>query len=137
LGEILAITSLVVQVVAAVDRVILIFDRAQNAPDELRRFRNSLSRLQNNVNLLKAELEISGSHLSPQSGLDEIEDTLVLCRALFVSYHMDQGSSGTPLRAIWSPRETAKLEKYQKMIEGHYLEIILPLWMAAIKYAES
>lgn len=136
-GEILAITSLVLQVVAAVDKVILIFDRAQNAPDELRHFRNSLSRLQNNVNLLKAELEISGSRLDPQSGLDEVEDTLVLCKTLFVDYHMDQGSSGNPLRAIWSPRETSKLEKYQKRIEGHYVQIILPLWLATIRYAKS
>lgn len=140
LGEILAITSLVLQVVAAVDRVILIFDRAQNAPDELRRFRSSLSRLQNNVNLLKAELEISGSRLvseGPQTGLDEVEATLEECRELFVTYHLDQGSSGTPLRAIWSPRMTARLVRYQAQIEGHYLQIILPLWLAAIRYAES
>jgi hypothetical protein len=136
-GEILAITSLVLQVVAAVDKVILIFDRAQNAPDELRHLRSSLSRLQNNVNLLKAELEISGSSLDPQSGLDEIEVTLKGCRAHFMSYHVDQGPSSTLLRAILSPRETAKLEKYRKRIEGHYLEVILPLWLAAIRYAKS
>jgi hypothetical protein len=130
-GEILAITSLFLQVVAAVDKVILIFDRAQNAPDELRHFRNTLSRLQNNVNLLKAELKILTT--LPQSCLDEIEETLILCKDLFVDYQTDQGSSSNPLRAIWSPRETSKLEKYQRRIDGHYLHIILPLWLATIR----
>jgi hypothetical protein len=134
-GEILAITSLVLQVVAAVDKVILIFDRAQNAPDELRHFRNTLSRLQNNVNLLKAELKILTT--LPQSCLDEIEETLILCKDLFVDYQTDQGSSSNPLRAIWSPRETSKLEKYQRRIDGHYLHIILPLWLATIRYAKN
>jgi MoaA/NifB/PqqE/SkfB family radical SAM enzyme len=134
-GEILAITSLVLQVVAAVDKVILIFDRAQNAPDELRHFRNTLSRLQNNVNLLKAKLKILTT--LPQSCLDEIEETLILCKDLFVDYQTDQGSSSNPLRAIWSPRETSKLEKYQRRIDGHYLHIILPLWLATIRYAKN
>jgi hypothetical protein len=134
-GEILAITSLFLQVVAAVDKVILIFDRAQNAPDELRHFRNTLSRLQNNVNLLKAELKILTT--LPQSCLDEIEETLILCKDLFVDYQTDQGSSSNPLRAIWSPRETSKLEKYQRRIDGHYLHIILPLWLATIRYAKN
>jgi hypothetical protein len=134
-GEILAITSLVLQVVAAVDKVILIFDRAQNAPDELRHFRNTLSRLQNNVNLLKVELKILTT--LPQSCLDEIEETLILCKDLFVDYQTDQGSSSNPLRAIWSPRETSKLEKYQRRIDGHYLHIILPLWLATIRYAKN
>jgi hypothetical protein len=134
-GEILAITSLVLQVVAAVDKVILIFDRAQNAPDELRHFRNTLSRLQNNVNLLKAELKILTT--LPQSCLDEIEETLILCKDLFMDYQTDQGSSSNPLRAIWSPRETSKLEKDQRRIDGHYLHIILPLWLATIRYAKN
>jgi hypothetical protein len=134
-GEILAITSLVLQVVAAVNKVILIFDRAQNAPDKLRHFRNTLSRLQNNVNLLKAKLKILTT--LPQSCLDEIEETLILCKDLFVDYQTDQGSSSNPLRAIWSPHETSKLEKYQRRIDSHYLHIILPLWLATIRYAKN
>ena len=77
-GEILAITSLAIQVVAAVDKVILIFDRAQNAPDELRRFQSSVSRLQTYSKQLEKHLEVSGPLINAPSGLDEIEETLYL-----------------------------------------------------------
>lgn len=82
LGEILAITSLVLQVVGSVEKVIAIFDRVQNAPDELNQFRGSLLRLSGHFAVLQ-KLEDKGSVGISLSDLHEVNDTLELCQKLF------------------------------------------------------
>lgn len=82
LKEIRAITSLVLEVVGSVEKVIAIFDSIQNAPDEFNQSRGSLLRLSGHFRVLE-KLEDAGFGTISTSDLHDVSDTLELCRKLF------------------------------------------------------
>jgi hypothetical protein len=127
-GDILAITSLVLQVVAAVDKVIKVFEKAQNAPSELSQLRVSLVRLSRHFEMLRAEHEATGSSLIHKDDTDEIYVTLQCCKALFDDY--DRARAKTALHQVaWSTRYSTQLARYQARVDRHFTQILLPLWL--------
>jgi len=139
LGEILAITSLVLQVIGSVDKVIAIFDRVQNAPDELNHFRVSLSRLSRHFTALQAEMKENESVVIDDDDIHEIGDTLELCQKMFDEYDAtlhEPGMRNAVHRATWGPRHTTKLARYQGQIDRLYQQVILPLWLSTLRYLQ-
>ncbi|KAK5652691.1 hypothetical protein OQA88_10285 [Cercophora sp. LCS_1] len=129
IGEILAVTSLVMQVVQSVEKVIQIFEKAQNAPSELAQLRVSLLRMSRHFDMIRAEHQATGSSLIHKDDADEIEDTLRCCKALFDDYDRAR-SRGAVLQAVWGTQQSDTLARYQARIDRHFLQILLPLWVA-------
>lgn len=129
-GEILAITSLVMQVVASVQKVIEIFEKAQNAPKELEQLRVSLIRMSRHFDMIRAKHESTGSSLIHKDDTDEIFDTLLCCKALFDDYERVRSRDGV-LQAIWGNQKSDMVARYQLRIDRHFTQILLPLWVTA------
>ncbi|KAK1755634.1 hypothetical protein QBC47DRAFT_413381 [Echria macrotheca] len=129
IGEILAVTSLVMQVVESVEKVIQIFEKAQNAPSELAQLRVSLLRMSRHFDMIQAEHKATGCSLIHKDDADEIEDTLRCCKALFDDYDRAR-SRGAVLQAVWGTQQADTLARYQARIDRHFLQILLPLWVA-------
>lgn len=128
LGEWLAITSLVMQVVAAVHGVIKIFEKAQNAPKELEELRRSLLRLHDNCKQIQTQGQTAGSFPLQQYDIDEIRNTLEQCKRLLDDYRDIQSANGV-LRAVWGAQNHDEVVRYQTLIDRHFVQILLPFWM--------
>lgn len=131
LGEWLAITSLVMQVVAAVHGVIKIFEKAQNAPKELEELRRSLLRLSDNCDQIRAQGETTESFPLQQYDIDEIRNTLEQCKKLLEDYRDAQSENGV-LRAVWGTQNHDEVVRYQTLIDRHFVQILLPFWMKTL-----
>jgi hypothetical protein len=129
IGEILAVTSLVMQVVASADKVIKIWEKAQNAPSELGQLRISLLRMRRHFDMIREELKSSGISMIHKDDTDQIEDTLRCCKALLDDYDHAR-SRGAVLQAVWGIQHSEKLARYQAQINNHFVQILLPLWVA-------
>lgn len=129
IGEILAVTSLVMQVVDSTDKVIKIWQKAQNAPSELGQLRISLLRMRRHFDMIREELRSSGISLIHKDDTDQIEDTLRCCKALLDDYDHAR-SRGAVLQAVWGIQHSEKLARYQDQINNHFMQILLPLWVA-------
>ncbi|CAJ2510231.1 Uu.00g061310.m01.CDS01 [Anthostomella pinea] len=125
-GTVLAIVSLIIQVVSSADKVIQGFDHIQNAPRELRDFRAAVFRLQRNFETLQPS-SLHADDLQP------IEETLELCAHLFQQHDsvQSQGMVNSVLRGTWSIRNNQKLTKYRYRIYEHYVTILIPALVAA------
>lgn len=128
-GEILAITSLTIQVIGSVKEVMSIFQKAQNAPEELSQLYRSLERLLRHFEQIKeAESRTRGLVLMNREDADEIDDILTLCKALFDGY--DRARSGNSvLRAIWGTRNSDKVKHYQAKIDRYFQQVLFPFWL--------
>jgi hypothetical protein len=139
-GTILAIVSLAGQVIGGVTKVIGLFDSIANAPEELREFRVSASRLQRHFGAFQADLEASGSVLLHPEDVQEIEDTLTLCKELFTEHEealRNQASLNGVFRATWTARSNGKLKRYKAKIDSHYQQILLPAWLNSMRLRYS
>jgi hypothetical protein len=133
-GDILAITSLVMQVVASVQTVIDIFEKAQNAPKELEQLRVSLIRMSRHFDMIRAKHESTGSSLIHKDDTDEIFDTLLCCKALFDEYEKVRSRNGV-LQAIWGNQQSDMVARYQLRIDRHFTQILVPLWIT-VRYSD-
>ncbi|KAM0418734.1 hypothetical protein ACHAPT_012332 [Fusarium lateritium] len=131
LGEGLAITGLVMQVVAAINAVIEIFEKAQNAPRELEELRCSLLRLHDNFDQIRAQDKKSGSRHLHEYDIDGIQSTLEDCKALFENYAKTQSANGV-LRAVWGTQNHDEVVRYQALVDRHFWQILLPFWMKTL-----
>ncbi|KAF4967260.1 hypothetical protein FSARC_5172 [Fusarium sarcochroum] len=135
-GTILAIVSLALQVVKLADSVIDTFDRIQNAPRELRDFRQAVVRLQRHLEFLKADTSsFPPGELLHDDDIHEIEETLMLCKVL-LQQHID-GQKKNPLvtsvvRGVWTFRNNQRLVKYKTRIDAHYIQILVPSWLRSL-----
>ena len=138
LGEILAIVSLTLTVVGSVEKVIAIFDRVQNAPDELHQCRSSLLRLKQHFTALE-EIEENQSVVISKDDMHEINDTLELCQKMFDEYDAalhEPGVRNTAYRATWATKHSTKLIRYQAKIDRIYLQVLLPHWLLTLRYIQ-
>ncbi|CAN8099215.1 unnamed protein product [Discula destructiva] len=137
-GTILAIVSLIVQVVGGVDKVIQSFDRMQNAPRELRDFSYSIKRLDRKFKDFQKDVEASSNILHSED-IEQIDETLTLCAALFRKHEERQreGVVNVVLRSMWSSGNNEKLAKYKARIDEHYSTILVPGWVQLLVRAKS
>jgi len=133
---ILAITGIVLQVIAAVDQVSRLFDRIHNAPRHIRNFKKSASRLEFNFKCLKEEVESHGAIQIPDADHEEIFQILEACKALLLRYGAtlkSQGTIGDVRRAYWSFRSGQELDGHREQIDRIYVHIIQPVWLRLIR----
>ncbi|KAF4436101.1 hypothetical protein FACUT_6673 [Fusarium acutatum] len=115
-GTILAVVSLVLQVIKLADQVIESFERLKNAPQELRDFRQSAVRLQRHLEALQNDVSYySLADILHEDDVHEIEETLTLCKELL--QQQVTSSKGlvvtTVIRGVWTFRNNQKLVKYK------------------------
>lgn len=129
-GTILAVVSLVLQVAGGVEKVIQSFDRMQNAPQELRDFKYSITRLERKFADFQKDVQTS-SDILHSDDVEQIEDTLTLCVSLFRKHEERQGDGvvNKVLRSMWSSANNEKLTKYKARIDEHYTTILVPGWV--------
>ncbi|KAF5639017.1 hypothetical protein F25303_7506 [Fusarium sp. NRRL 25303] len=111
-GTILAVVSLVLQVITLADQVIESFERLKNAPQELRDFRQSVVRLQRHLEALQNDVSYySLQDILHEDDVHEIEETLTLCKELL--QQQVTSSKGlvvtTVIRGVWTFRNNQKL----------------------------
>ena len=136
-GEILAITGIVLQVLQSVDQVSKLFDRLHNAPRHIRNFRKSASRLEFNFKCLQEEVECNGSIHIPTADYEDIHQTLEACKTLLYKYKNtleSQGAVGGVRRAYWSFTSGQELDGRREQIDRVYVHIIQPIWLRLIRY---
>ncbi|KAM0081944.1 hypothetical protein ACKRZS_005861 [Fusarium odoratissimum] len=126
-GTILAVVSLVLQVIKLADQVIESFERLKNAPQELRDFRQSAVRLQRHLEALQNDVSYySLANILHEDDVHEIEETLTLCKELL--QQQVTSSKGlvvtTVIRGVWTFRNNQKLVKYKTRIDAHYTQIL-------------
>ncbi|KAG5752860.1 hypothetical protein H9Q69_008774 [Fusarium xylarioides] len=126
-GTILAVVSLVLQVITLADQVIESFERLKNAPQELRDFRQSAVRLQRHLEALQNDVAYySLADILHEDDVHEIEETLTLCKELL--QQQVTSSKGlvvtTVIRGVWTFRNNQKLVKYKTRIDAHYTQIL-------------
>ncbi|KAJ4234497.1 hypothetical protein NW759_001489 [Fusarium solani] len=127
----LGVVSLTFQVVSLVNSVIDSFDRIQNAPQELRDFRQGVVRLQRHFEFLGADVsgvpDLGFLHVDDATA---IEETLTLCKDLLQQQvNRQEGMVTKVVRGVWTLRNSQKLVKYKNQINDHYTQIILPSWL--------
>ncbi|KAF5554173.1 hypothetical protein FMEXI_2159 [Fusarium mexicanum] len=115
-GTVLAVVSLVLQVITLADQVIESFERLKNAPQELRDFRQSAVRLQRHLEALQNDVSYySLADILHEDDVHEIEETLTLCKELL--QQQVNSSKGlvvtTVIRGVWTFRNNQKLVKYK------------------------
>ncbi|KAF5656057.1 hypothetical protein FCIRC_13802 [Fusarium circinatum] len=113
-GTVLAVVSLVLQVIKLADQVIESFERLKNAPQELRDFRQSAVRLQRHLEALQNDVSYySLADILHEDDVHEIEETLTLCKELL--QQQVTSSKGlvvtTVIRGVWTFRNNQKLVK--------------------------
>ncbi|KAF5988998.1 hypothetical protein FBULB1_1153 [Fusarium bulbicola] len=113
-GTVLAVVSLVLQVIKLADQVIESFERLKNAPQELRDFRQSAVRLQRHLQALQNDVSYySLEDILHEDDVHEIEETLTLCKELL--QQQVTSSKGlvltTVIRGVWTFRNNQKLVK--------------------------
>jgi hypothetical protein len=126
-GEVLAITSIVLQVIASVDQVTQLFDRLHNAPRHIRNFRISASRLKFNFECLLEEVKCHGSINIP---------TLEACETLLRKYETtlrSEGAIGGVRRAFWSFKCGHELDGHREQIDRIYVHTIHSVWLRLIR----
>ncbi|KAH7469877.1 hypothetical protein FOMA001_g14867 [Fusarium oxysporum f. sp. matthiolae] len=126
-GTVLAVVSLVLQVITLADQVIESFERLKNAPQELRDFRQSAVRLQRHLEALQNDVSYySLANILHEDDVHEIEETLTLCKELL--QQQVTSSKGlvvtTVIRGVWTFRNNQKLVKYKTRIDAHYTQIL-------------
>jgi hypothetical protein len=141
LGTILAVVSLALQVVKLADSVIDSFDRIQNAPQELRDFRQAAVRLQRHLDFLRADTSSSpaGEFLHDDDA-HEIEETLTLCKDLLqqqVNRQKENILVTSVIRGVWTIRNNQRLVKYKARIDAHYTQILVPSWLRSLRQVIS
>ncbi|KAG7424930.1 hypothetical protein Forpi1262_v014137 [Fusarium oxysporum f. sp. raphani] len=134
-GTILAVVSLVLQVIKLADQVIESFERLKNAPQELRDFRQSAVRLQRHLEALQNDVSYySSANILHEDDVHEIEETLTLCKELL--QQQVTSSKGlvvtTVIRGVWTFRNNQKLVKYKTRIDAHYTQILVPCWLSSL-----
>lgn len=137
-GTILAVVSLVLQVITLADQVIESFERLKNAPQELRDFRQSAVRLQRHLEALQNDVSYYPlADILHEDDVHEIEETLTLCKELL--QQQVTSSKGlvvtTVIRGIWTFRNNQKLVKYKTRIDAHYTQILVPCWLSSLRQA--
>ena len=135
-GEVLAITSIVLQVIASVDQVTQLFDRLHNAPRHIRNFRISVSRLKFNFECLLEEVECHGSINIPTADFEEIRQTLEACKKLLQKYETtlrNEGAIGGVRRAFWSFKCGHELDGHREQIDRIYVHTIHSVWLRLIR----
>ncbi|KAJ4256722.1 hypothetical protein NW762_008818 [Fusarium torreyae] len=135
-GTVLAIVSLALQVVKLADSVIDSFDRIQNAPRELRDFRQAVVRLQRHLEFLKADTSsFPPGELLHDDDVHEIEETLTLCKDLLqqhINLQRENFLVTSVVRGVWTFRNNQKLVKYKTRIDAHYTQILVPSWLRSL-----
>lgn len=137
LGGILAVTSLVLQVISATDQVIRLFDKTQAAPEELIQFRTSICRLRNNLRIAEVHLKWVDQSLLNTADLDTIPDILEQAQALLIGLEKQaKAGQNSPLNILRAPRNQEELARHQKRIERCFIEVIIPLsaWLGTLRY---
>ncbi|EWZ29819.1 hypothetical protein FOZG_16681 [Fusarium oxysporum Fo47] len=134
-GTVLAVVSLVLQVIKLADQVIESFERLKNAPQELRDFRQSAVRLQRHLEALQNDVSYySLANILHEDDVHEIEETLTLCKELL--QQQVTSSKGlvvtTVIRGVWTFRNNQKLVKYKIRIDAHYTQILVPCWLSSL-----
>ncbi|RKK96835.1 hypothetical protein BFJ68_g14256 [Fusarium oxysporum] len=134
-GTVLAVVSLVLQVITLADQVIESFERLKNAPQELRDFRQSAVRLQRHLEALQNDVSYySLANILHEDDVHEIEETLTLCKELL--QQQVTSSKGlvvtTVIRGVWTFRNNQKLVKYKTRIDAHYTQILVPCWLSSL-----
>jgi hypothetical protein len=135
-GEVLAITSIVLQVIASVDQVTQLFDRLHNAPRHIRNFRISVSRLKFNFECLLEEVKCHGSINIPTADFEEIRQTLEACNTLLKKYETtlrSEGAIGGVRRAFWSFKCGHELDGHKEQIDRIYVHTIHSVWLRLIR----
>ena len=139
LEGILAITGVVLQVIAAVDQVSSCFERIHNAPRHIRNFKSSACRLELNFKCLREEVEMHGDIELSVGDYEEIIQTLEACKTLLNRYETTLKSEGTIgggfRRVYWSFTSGHELDGYKEQVDRIYLHIIHPIWLRLIRYA--
>ncbi|KAF5720988.1 hypothetical protein FMUND_3891 [Fusarium mundagurra] len=134
-GTVLAVVSLVLQVIKLADQVIESFERLKNAPQELRDFRQSAVRLQRHLEALQNDISYySQAGILHENDVHQIEDTLTLCKELL--QQQVTSSKGlvvtTVIRGVWTFRNSQRLAKYKTRIDEHYTQILVPCWLSSL-----
>ncbi|CAI4219757.1 unnamed protein product [Parascedosporium putredinis] len=129
LEGILAITSLVLQVVSATDKVIAVFEKAQNAPTELGQLRASLLRLSRHFDMLRAA---GRAHIHADDAGD-VHRTLRECKALFDGYDVARARSSVH-QVAWGTQHSAQVGLCQARVDRLFTQIVLPLWLETSTY---
>ncbi|KAJ3541784.1 hypothetical protein NM208_g4440 [Fusarium decemcellulare] len=132
-GTIFGIVSLALQVIKLADSVIETFDRVQNAPRELRDFRQAVLRLQRHFDSLQADISPSADLLHEDDAF-VIEETLTLCKDLLQQQvsRQNENKVTSVIRGVWSSRNSQKLVKYKARIDEHYTQILVPSWLRSL-----
>ena len=133
----LGILGLAGPVLTAVKRIIVLCDRVQNAPNNIRQLRAVTYRLQKNFDRIQGEASrISGSIRTslPSEDQDEILQTLECCEN-FLKRHVPtlthRGALGTLRRAAWfmDVKHCQELDGYRDRIDSIYIQIIHPFYL--------
>jgi hypothetical protein len=131
-GTILAVVGLIIQVAGSVDKVIVSFDRLQNAPQELRHFQTSVARLQRNFEIFKNNVA-SSEELFALEDIKEIKETLQSSEEFFNKYkEQRKGIVTGVLRTTWSLRDNPELAKLKLRIDRHFSQILVPVSLQLI-----
>jgi hypothetical protein len=128
----IAIVSLVGQVLAAVDKVVVLLDRLQHVPKLIREFNNLLSQLQDDFADLVMDAKGNASSCFRERQREEIINTLEGCKTFFKNYEStlsDPRIFGGVRRAFWPAMNGLELERYIRDISDLYVRIIIPVLM--------
>jgi len=120
LEAVLAIVSLTIQVISAVDKAIQLFSKIENAPEELRLLRRSVVRLLKNFKRLEAALNRNGHAIPYEDGRDFTQDvkaTLFMCLGVLGQYESRQSNV---LRAFWPSAQGTRIADCQKRLDLLY-----------------
>ncbi|KAK0732101.1 hypothetical protein B0H67DRAFT_679596 [Lasiosphaeris hirsuta] len=148
MAEVLGLISSALQAIAAVDRAVVLFDRLQNAPKQMRLVRILLGQIDHDLNALREsdnnstgivghDQEGAGGNSNrhpwnqqiPAATVEEINNALAECRSFLDRYSERFSSKGTMRRIFWSALKAAELESIRGRIAEIYPLIITPLTM--------
>ncbi|KAK3339716.1 hypothetical protein B0T25DRAFT_560456 [Lasiosphaeria hispida] len=128
MAEIVGLISFALGALAAADRAVVLFDRLQNAPKQMRLVRILLDQIKEDLNALKESNNNSpGGQKIPLATFSEIKDALTECRVFLDRYSERFSSKVTLRRVFWSSVKTAELQGIRNRIADIYPLIIIPL----------
>ncbi|KAK0715319.1 hypothetical protein B0H67DRAFT_645087 [Lasiosphaeris hirsuta] len=133
MAEVFGLISFALGALAAADRAVVLFDRLQNAPKQMRLVWILLDQIKEDLNTLRESNndDSGGPRISPAT-FKEIKDALTECEVFLDRYSERFSSRVTLRRVFWSAIKAAELEGIRSRIAYIYPQIITPLNMRVL-----
>ncbi|KAK5655372.1 hypothetical protein OQA88_5939 [Cercophora sp. LCS_1] len=130
MAEIFGLISFALGALAAADRAVVLFDRLQNAPKQMRLVWILLDQIKQDLSALRESNNNNpeGQQI-PSAAFNEIKNALTECSDFLDRYSERFSSKGTLRRVFWSSLKTAELQGIRGRIAEIYPLIITPLTM--------